>query len=408
MRTEKKDRNNLVVTSVLVITVFLIGIVIGKTDTKASVTAPTNIINAEPNDTNTDFSAFWEIWQMLEKKYPFDEPTSEEKIYAAISGLTEAYGDPYTVFLPPEESDSFNEDISGEFGGVGMEVGIRDEVITVIAPLKGTPAEKAGLQPGDIIYKIENETTAGISIDSAVKKIRGPKGTTVQLSILRKGEFEPIEVSIMRDTIEIPTLKTKTTEEGIFVIELYNFIGNIDSQFKKAMLEFKSSNSDKLILDLRNNPGGFLQSAINTASWFLPLGNVIVKENFGEETSKEKTYRSLGQSREIEKDYQMVILTNEGSASASEIVAGALRPLKNITVLGEKTFGKGSVQELMQLPDGTSLKVTVAKWFTPDGTSLSENGLSPEIQVEMTNSDYQEDKDPQFDKAVEILVNTKQ
>jgi len=402
---KKTEQNTFVVTSLLLVIVFVLGVVVGKgNESSAADMVPAGIVNAESEE-GVDFQRFWQAWQTLDGKYPFDEPTAEEKMYGAIQGLARSYEDPYTVFLPPQESESFNEDISGEFSGVGMEIGIRDNALTVVAPLKGTPAEAAGLRSGDIIYEIDGETAVDLSIDNAVQKIRGPRGTSVTLTIIREGEFEPLEIKVVRDLIEIPTLETELTEDNIFVIDLYNFIGNVDVQFEAAMMEFQRSDSQRLILDLRNNPGGFLQSAINIASWFLPTGEIVVQEKKSQDLEEENvTYRSLGNAGMITKTFDMVILTNQGSASASEIVAGALRPLDWVTLIGEQTFGKGSVQELVPMSGDTSLKITVAKWYTPDGTSISEEGLSPEIEVEFTREDYEEGIDPQFEKAVEHLL----
>lgn len=403
MNTFQK-KNNIIAGSFLLVLVFTAGLLAGKGDSTAAAIIPDEIENPKSEQVTVDFERFWEAWQLLEAKYPFEEPTSEDKLFGAISGLTKAYDDPYTVFFPPKEAKSFSEDIGGEFSGVGMEVGLRNGVITIIAPLKGTPAEQAGLLAGDIIYKIDGTETADLSIDGAVQMIRGPRGTDVELTIFREGEFEPLLVPVTRDIIEIPTLETRTTEDGIFVLELYNFIGNVDAQFEVAMQEFANSGATELILDLRNNPGGFLQSAINISSWFLPIGEVIVNERTNVKGEEKQVYRSLGKSNFITRDYSMAILINGGSASASEIVAGALAPLGTVTLVGEQTFGKGSVQELVALPDGTSLKVTVAKWYTPDGTSISDSGLTPDTEVEMTAEDYQEERDPQYDKAIEILL----
>ncbi len=404
MNTTHHKKNNIVASLIVLVLVFIAGVFAGKGNYTAAAIIPDEIENSESDKVSTDFGRFWEAWQLLEEKYPFEEPTSEDKLFGAISGLTRAYGDPYTVFFPPKEAASFNEDISGEFSGVGMEVGLRNGVVTIVAPLKGTPAEQAGLLAGDVIYKIDGTETNDLGIDSAVQMIRGPRGTAVELIILREGEFEPLTISVTRDIIEIPTLETRLTEDNIFVIELYNFIGNVDVQFEEAMTEFEQSGATELVLDLRNNPGGFLQSAINISSWFLPIGEIVVTERTNIAGEEEQVYRSLGKSSLITREYNTVILVNGGSASASEIVAGALAPLDTVTLVGEQTFGKGSVQELVALPDGTSLKITVAKWYTPDGTSISENGLTPDIEIEMTADDYQEERDPQYDKAIEVLL----
>lgn len=392
-----------IVIAVLLLTVFGIGLLVGRGTLQASAEAPIGIENA---DGVTDFSAFWNAWQVLEEKYPFeDAPSAKDRMYGAIQGLARSYDDPYTIFLPPEDNATFNEDLAGEFSGVGMEIGLRDEVITVIAPLKGTPAEAAGMLPGDIIYEIDGESTIDMTVEEAVDRIRGPRGSTVTVTVLREGEFEPLDIVITRDLITVPTLETSEPADGVFMIQLYNFIGDVDPQFDAAMEEFIASGADKLILDLRSNPGGFLQSAITISSWFLPLGDMIVQEDFGPNSDANEAFRSLGTSSKIGRDFDMVVLVNQGSASASEIVAGALSQQGRATLVGEQTFGKGSVQEVVPLPSDTALKITVARWLTPDGTSISENGLTPDVEVERTFEDFQEDRDPQLDKAIEILTN---
>lgn len=396
-------KQHYIVTGVLLLTVFGIGLLVGRGTLQASAEAPVGIENA---DGAADFSAFWNAWQVLEEKYPFeDAPSAKDRMYGAIQGLARSYDDPYTIFLPPEDNATFNEDLAGEFSGVGMEIGLRDEVITVIAPLKGTPAEAAGMLPGDIIYEIDGETTIDMTVEEAVDRIRGPRGSTVTVTVLREGEFEPLDIVITRDLITIPTLETSEPADGVFMIQLYNFIGDVDPQFDAAMSEFIASGADKLILDLRSNPGGFLQSAITISSWFLPLGDMIVQEDFGPNSEANEAFRSLGTSSKIGRDFDMVVLVNQGSASASEIVAGALSQQGRATLVGEQTFGKGSVQEVVPLPSDTALKITVARWLTPDGTSISENGLTPDVEVERTFEDFQEDRDPQLDKAIEILTN---
>ena len=402
MKTQRRTSSNIAVSALLIVIIFGLGLVVGRSHRQASAEAPAYIENAEGE---VDFGAFWNAWRVLEDKYPFDDaPDAEARLYGAIQGLARAYEDPYTIYLPPEDNELFNEDLSGEFSGVGMEIGLRDDAITVIAPLKGTPAEQAGILPGDIIYEINGESAMNLTTEEAVEIIRGPRGTTVTITVLRSGQFEPIEIDIVRDIISIPTLDTSMPADGVFMIQLYNFIGDVNAQFNAAMQEFIRSNADKLILDLRNNPGGFLQSSISIASWFLPLGELIVKEDLGPDAPKQPEFRSLGTTSRIGRDFDMVVLINQGSASASEIVAGALQEQGRATLVGEQTFGKGSVQEVVPLPDDTALKITVARWLTPNGTSISENGLLPDVEVERTFEDFQNELDPQLDMAIEIIT----
>ncbi len=326
-------------------------------------------------------------------------PTNENKVWGAIKGLTASYDDPYTVFFPPKESKSFADEVRGDFGGIGIEIGIKDKVLTVIAPLKGTPAERAGLKPGNAILKIDKKFTTGITVEEAVSLIRGPKGTNVTLTIKENGDTR--DVVIMRDTIIIPTIETNLRDDGVFVISLYNFSANSPELFRGALREFILSESDKLVLDLRNNPGGYLEAAIDMASYFLPFGKTIVIEDLGLK-SKQKIERSKGYDVFTDK-LKMVVLINGGSASASEILAGALNEHGIAKLVGEKSFGKGSVQELIVITPDTSLKVTIARWLTSKGHSISENGLAPNIEVKITKEDLKNEFDSQMEKAVSLL-----
>lgn len=354
--------------------------------------------------TTADFAPFWRAWTLLNEKFVTagEGPTDQEKVWGAIQGLASAYGDPYTTFFPPEESKIFNEEISGSFEGVGMEVGIKDGFLTVIAPLKGNPAEKAGIKTGDVLVKINATSTQGLSTEEAIKMIRGPKGTPVNVTVARKGEKEPLEIEIIRDTIEIPTVETKTTD-GIFIITVYSFSAQSADLFRQALREFVYSGSEKLIVDLRNNPGGYLDAAVDMASWFLPVGKTIVTEDFGtNSTQKPDVHRSRGYNI-FPTGLKMAVLVNGGSASASEILAGALQDYKIATIVGEKTFGKGSVQQLIPVTKETSLKVTIARWLTPNGHSISKVGLTPDVIVPITAKDVEAKRDPQMEKALEIL-----
>lgn len=342
------------------------------------------------------YGSFWK------KKYAFGEvPTVEERIFAATEGLVRAYKDPYTVFFPPVESQAFTEEIEGEFGGVGMEVGVTDGFITVIAPLENSPAQKAGIQTGDTLIQVDGQIIIDLGIDEVIQRIKGEVGTSVTLTILREGIDEPLNITITRDIIQIPILDTEILNEEVFLISLYNFSEQAPDAFKKALLEFENSNTEKLILDLRGNPGGFLEGAVDIASWFLPQGKVIVREE-SKNVSENFVYRSKGYDV-FQDTLEMIILIDEGSASASEILAGALVEHDKATLVGAQTFGKGSVQEFISTHNESSLKVTVAEWFTPKGISISEEGLTPEYLVEYTLEDFEANRDPQLEKALELL-----
>ena len=354
-----------------------------------------------------DLSLFWETWKKLEEKFVSPEKFDIQKmIYGAISGMVKSLEDPYTTFLNPEDSKKFLEDVTGYFEGVGMEIGIRKGQLQVVAPLEGTPAQKAGLRPGDKIIKINDTLTGDLTIDEAVNLIRGPKGTEVTLTIFREGWQTTKEIKIVRAVIEVPSLKweLKETSEGekIAYLKLYQFSEKASFDFAKAAIEILNSPAEKIILDLRNNPGGYLEVARDISGWFLERGQTVAIEDFGQD-KEQKIYKAKGNARFLQ--YPIVILINQGSASGSEILAAALRDNRGIKIIGEKSFGKGSVQELENLRGGSSLKITVARWLTPSGEFITDKGLEPDIKVEMTEEDYEQDRDPQLDKAIEIIKN---
>ena len=367
--------------------------------------------------TQADFSPFWEVWNTINEKYPkADKITDQNRIYGAISGLIGSLEDPYSVFFNPEEAKTFEEEIAGNFSGVGMEVGIKDKILTVIAPLKDTPAYRANIKSGDKILKIDDKIAADLSIENAIKLIRGEKGTTITLTIFREGEKEPKEIKIVRDTINIPTLDTELRPDGIFVIKLYSFSANSSGLFRDAIKSFALAKTDKLILDLRGNPGGYLNSAVSVSSWFLPEGKIVVTEDYGN-NKKSEIFRSKGYSvtfkgiNILNDKLKFVILIDGGSASASEIVAGALQDHGRAKLLGTQSFGKGSVQEAIKVTPDTLLKITVAKWLTPNGNLITEKGLTPDYVVDKksTSNTASSDAggDPQLEKAVNILNNWK-
>jgi len=383
---------------------FLLGVFIGFRNSPA-IEKITTISNKEtPVGINADFAPFWKAWNTINEKYPnADKVTDQNRVYGAISGLVSSLNDPYSVFFNPEESKSFQEDVEGSFSGIGMEVGMKDKIITVISPIKDTPAYRAGIKSGDKILKIDKTVTSNLTIEKAIKLIRGEKGTTVALTIFRDGDKQPREISIVRDTINIPTLDSELTKDNIFVIKLYSFTANSADLFRDAIKKLYESKSDKLVLDLRGNPGGYLDSAVSMASWFLPSGKPVVIEDYGN-NSKQTIHRSAGYDIFTDK-LKFVILIDSGSASASEILAGAMQDYGKAKLVGAQSFGKGSVQEVVDLTENTTLKITIAKWLTPSGKSISEKGLTPDYLVELTPSDANAKKDPQMDKAIELLKN---
>lgn len=359
-------------------------------------------------DPNADLKEFWRVWDLLDEKFAMASGTEllspEAKVAGAIEGLVRAYGDPYTTYFPPKEAEAFNEDISGNFSGVGMEVGMRENVLTIIAPLAGTPAEKAGLMAGDFLVAINGSSTEGMSVDEAVRHIRGEAGTVVKLSIVRPGLTEPKVYDVTRAQIEIPTVKTEKRGDT-FIIALYSFNALADMKMQQALRDYVQSGATKLVLDLRGNPGGYLEGAVSIASYFMPAGKVVLRESFGDER-EEEVYRSRGATLKQFAPKEMVVLIDGGSASASEILAGALQEQGYATLVGASSFGKGSVQELVNLPSGSSLKVTIARWLTPNGRSISNGGLTPDVAVARTIEDRAASRDPQLDAAIEVLHGT--
>jgi carboxyl-terminal processing protease len=389
--------------------VFTLGRHVG-TEEGATKQASMSVLNADATsdiklDSKADFSKFWQAWTILNAKYATTPKhpgaTSEDKVYGAIKGLAESYGDPYTTFFTPVEEKQFREEISGNFEGVGMEVGLKNGVLTVISPLKGSPAEKAGIRAGDQVLKIGTTTVVDMSADAAVQLIRGKKGTKVVITVIGQKDKSPRIIEIVRDIINIPTIATKKLPDGIFVISLYSFTGDSANLFRNALQEFVHSGSNKLILDLRGNPGGYLDAAVDMASWFLPSTALVVKEDAAGVENDESLY-SKGYNV-FNKNLKMVILINEGSASASEILAGALKENGVASLVGTKSYGKGSVQELVPLDGKTSLKITIAQWLTPNGVSISEHGLEPDVNMPFTEKDIDAKIDPQINAAVKLL-----
>lgn len=359
--------------------------------------------------TTADFGIFWQAWQLINERYLNSEKvTDQQKIYGAVRGLVNSLGDPHSVFFTPEEGKKFNEDIQGNFSGIGAEIGIRKNRLMVISPLKDSPAIKAGLRPGDEILKIDSRSTEGISVEEAVRLIRGPENTEVVLTILRDDWDKPRDFKIIRAPIIVPTLDFEMKEGNIAYIQLYSFNSNTNLLFLKAVLEAMLKKARGMVLDLRGNPGGYLQVAVDLAGWFLPRGTLVVTE-VGKEGVPHK-FTSYGNEALVK--MPVVVLINQGSASASEILAGTLRDNRGVKLIGERSFGKGTVQEIESLRDGSSVKLTVAHWVLPSGKILENQlsngeekagGLEPDIEVKMTEEDIEKGRDPQLEKALEIL-----
>ncbi len=359
------------------------------------------ILNKNNPDKTVDFALFWQVWGLLKDKYvDGGKLDANELFYGAIDGMLAATGDPYTTFFDPKEQKEFQEEISGVFEGIGAEMGIKDKILTIIAPLEGMPAEKAGLLAGDKILKIDGQSTTLLSLEEAVSKIRGTKGTEVTLTLFRDGDEESHDITVKRDTILVKSVRFEMKEDTIAFIRVSRFGDDTERDFKAAVRQALDQKATGLIIDMRNNPGGFLETSIEMASLMLPKGNVVVMEEDG--SGKRKEMKARG--GDVLSQIPTVVLINEGSASASEILAGALRDNRdNVILVGKKSFGKGSVQELISVSKDTSVKITVARWLTPAGHQINTVGISPDVEVTITRDDLDNKRDPQLDKALEIL-----
>ncbi len=336
-------------------------------------------------------SPFWETWNKLHENF-IGTLDNKKLLLGAIQGMVRASGDAYTAFSDPESTKQFKDTLKGSFSGIGAEMGVKNGLVVVIAPLEGSPAQKAGVKAGDIIVAVNKKNiTEDMSLDDVVRQIRGPRGEAVALTLIHKDENKTTDVSIVRDDIAVVSIKSEI-KDGIAHISILNFNGDTAARFMQAAREAKSQNVKGIVLDVRNNPGGYLDSAVDISSQFLQSGLPVVIEKGKQET----THRSSGIG--ILRDIPVVVLVNHSSASASEIVAGALQDNLSAKIIGTKSFGKGSVQEVMDLSDGSSLRVTIAKWFTPKGRSINEQGIEPSIVVE-DKDDTPEDE--QLMRAIE-------
>ncbi len=347
-----------------------------------------------------NFLMFLKAWDIIQKNYVDPQKIDPDKaIFEATRGLLRSLDDPYSDLLSEKQKKIFEEDLSGSFGGVGFEIGIRKGVLTVIAPLEGTPAERAGFKAGDKILKINGESTENMSLEEAVSKIRGQPGTKVILTIFRDSWSEPKDFEITREVINVPVVKAKLLQGNIGYIKINSFGAKTYSEFLKAYYQLKNQGANKFIIDLRNNPGGYLEMAIKMSELFLERGKTILKEltrNEGVKTIFSEGPGNLANEK-------VVILINNGSASASEIFAGALRDNLKIKLIGEKSYGKGSVQQTFNL-NGNLLKLTIAYWLTPNGVKIEGNGLKPDIEVKEPEEAVEDlNKDPVINKAIEVL-----
>lgn len=371
------------------------------------------ILNQKPADQTVDFSEFWNVYALLNQKY-IDRPLDAQKLmYGAAQGLYQSVGDPYTVFLPPQENSEVNSSLNGQYQGIGAELGMKDGQLTVVAPLDDSPAKAAGILPGDLILKIDGKDTLGMTLSEAVSKIRGPAGSRVTLTIRHAASSTSatssaapkqngVDITIVRAELKVPSLKWENKGGGIAYIRISSFGDTTDAEWDKAVAEIKSTipNLKGVVLDLRSNPGGYFQAAIHVASEFIASGTVS-SQGFANGVKQDYAVDHVGLFLNV----PGVVLINGGSASASEIVTGALRDRRGFKVVGEKSFGKGTVQDAENLPDGSGVHITIARWLTPNGYNINGSGIKPDYAVDLTADEINKNLDPQLDKALLVIKN---
>jgi carboxyl-terminal processing protease len=405
-------------TGLLCILLLTLGWQLGSTYQSNKLLRTTELVNGVPlpggsgsvvgdPEKEVNISLLWTVWRVLQQYYI--EPgalNASTMVFGAAEGLVRSVGDPYTVFMTPKENTDFRKELSGTLEGIGAELQEKDELIVIVTPLKGSPAEKAGILPEDVIMEVNGETTQGMSLNQVVSKVRGPRGTTVNLKMFRPKTAKAIDLTITRAAITIPSVESKIIEDEagpIGYVALNQFGDNSMDEFENALATFAGKDLKGVIVDLRFNGGGYLDGAVALTSMFLKQGTVVTVERRGAEP---ETHVAFGNP--ILPDVPMVVLINEGSASASEIVAGALQDHKRAKIIGMKSFGKGTVQEIVDIPGGSSLRVTVARWMLPNGRNLAKDGVHPDIVVDRTVEDAQAKKDPQLDAGVMWLTEGKE
>ncbi len=405
----KPENSNQIRKTVTVFLLLMIGFLVGnKYGKQGYVFQPKTfqVVNQDQLPKDVDYGLLNEAIDVVNKKYIEKPPTAQQYLYGAIRGAVASTGDPYTAFFEPKDLETFKTDLKGEFDGIGAEISKKNGVITVVAPLDDTPAKKAGILAQDIILKVDGQSTENWTVEEAVSKIRGKKGTSVVLNIYRASRLKPFDLTIVRDSIKNKSVKLEFKEvekngkkETIALLSISRFGDDTDSLFSAAVNEILTKKVQGIVLDLRNNPGGYLETSVNLISAWVEEGKTAVTE---ERTSSEPVVHKVLRDQRL-LGIKTLVLINGGSASASEILAGALKDHSKASLIGEKTFGKGSVQELVNLSGGAAVKVTIAKWVTPGGKNLNKDGLNPDIEVKLTEDDINNSKDPQMDKALEEI-----
>lgn len=383
--------------------VFSVGFFVGRSQPHSVTLEDGTVLGAgeiRKIEDDVNFQLFWDVWRTLQTDYLRGPVSEKDLFYASLNGLVDGLADPYSDFFDPEQADRFENDLEGKFEGIGAEIGIEDDQLVIVAPLVDSPAQKAGVLPGDKIYFIDDMDTAGMAIDEAVQNIRGPRGTEVVLTVSHNGIEEFEEITITRGVIEISSVQWEVREDGIAVIDLYFFNEDTGRNFNRAVVDILSQGATGIILDMRNNPGGFLDRAVSVAGEWIGNDTVVFERD---EDGMLTPFDAQGVARL--QGLPTVVLVNGGSASATEIVAGALQDYGAATVIGEQTFGKGSVQEYRELPDGSALKITTAEWITPKERSIDEDGITPDVIIEYTVEQFLEGEDPQMDAAIENILS---
>ena len=364
----------------------------------APLPASEPLVQGEEDTEDVDMSVFWEVWATLEDRFYYEVPSEEERVQGAIQGLIQSLDDPYTAYIPPDLAAVLREDTTGEFEGIGAFVEEAPEGgVQIIRVFEEGPAEEAGMEAGDIVVAVDGQDVTGMILNEALLLIRGEAGTTVRLTVFRMEEDEMLEFSVTRERLLVPTVESEMLEDNVGYVALFQFNAIATRELRAAVEDLMNQGAESIILDIRNNPGGFLDEAVSVADLFLPRGIVLIERNVD---GREQTFRT--RSGDIAEDVRLVVLVNENSASASEIVAAAVQDNGRGTLIGETTFGKGSVQLLYNLSDGSQLRVTYANWYTPDDVSISENGVEPDIVVEADEADTSAD-DVQLERALEFL-----
>src|SRR3989339_126115 len=415
----KRKILNIVLFVVFVLSVFSLGffIGIGKNISSSLVNSSGNVditkvlnLYGKSRSDKVDFNQYWDIWNKIKKNYVKQPVDDVSLFYSSLEGLVKGLNDPYSIYFPPEKAKSFVSELSGAFEGIGAEIGIRDSKLTVISPLDGSPAEKAGLKAGDTILAVDKEDVTSLSVEEVVTKIRGPKQTKVILTIERGENTQSQDIEIMRDNIDLPSIKWEDKGNGIIYLRVSFFNDNTWGEFDKAVKDIMLKSPKNIVLDLRGNPGGYLDTSVKVAAeWLTKDQGVVVSEKMNDGTTKE--YKSNeGKHRFV--GIPTIILVDEGTASGSEIVTGALQDYAIATVVSKTTYGKGSVQEFEILPDGSALKITIAEWYTPKNRQINKVGLEPDVvletdmfvQKENTKGDKADDYiDKGMEKALEII-----